>query len=179
MAVDLHRFADIHSHSRRGSDVITCLPLPAMPDTPPGEAWYSVGLHPWDIGRYVEQPDDIKRWIEAAAADERVVAIGECGLDSIHRPAAPDELQEQLLLWQADVAVAVGKPLILHCAGRWHRLLALARRMPPGSVIHGFRGKADTARQLLRAGYDISFGLRYNEQAYDAVPPERRYRETD
>ena len=35
------------------------------------------------------------------------------------------------------------------------------------------------AQQLLEAGLDLSFGLRFNAAAYDLTPAERRWRETD
>ena len=38
---------------------------------------------------------------------------------------------------------------------------------------------AALARQLLDAGFDLSFGLRYNKESFDITPTERRYRETD
>ena len=61
-------------------------------------------------------------------------------------------------------------------------LFADARRrgivLPPW-IVHGFRGGPALARQLLDAGFDLSFGLRYNKESFDITPTERRYRETD
>ena len=51
------------------------------------------------------------------------------------------------------------------------------------SFRHGlstvFAGGPALARQLLDAGFDLSFGLRYNKESFDITPTERRYRETD
>ncbi len=46
-------------------------------------------------------------------------------------------------------------------------------------IVHGFRGKAELARQLLAAGMDISLGERFNSEAARVIPAERLHYETD
>ncbi|MCC8175897.1 MAG: TatD family hydrolase [Bacteroidales bacterium] len=46
-------------------------------------------------------------------------------------------------------------------------------------VVHGFRGKAELARQLLATGMDISLGEKFNPEAARVIPAERLHFETD
>lgn len=173
----LARFADIHTHRRRGPDCITNLEAGQSIDTAPGEAYYSAGIHPWDTGSPV--PDYLWQWLEHIAADQRVVAIGECGLDALS--GGPSEVQTEVFIRQARLAERVEKPLIIHAVRSWPQIMALRRRLCPRQtwIIHGFRGKPELARQLLAAGFDISKGTRYNPAALAVIPPDRLHRETD
>lgn len=170
-------FKDIHSHSHRGPDVITNLPLLGIPDTTPGQAWYSAGIHPWETCAPISE--DIWSWLQTVAADCRVAAIGECGLDTLK--GGPMPVQESVFLRQAIIASQYQKPLIIHCARAWHRLLALRKELPDNVplVIHGFRGKPQLAEQLLGAGFGLSFGSKYNINTISMCPPGMAYRESD
>lgn len=144
--------------------------------TAPGEAWYSVGIHPADIPAL--EPYAMER-LRALAADPRVVAIGEAGLDD-RIDVAPD-VQEDIFLQQATIAEQLEKPLIIHCVGRFGRLMELHRSFKPRQrwIIHGFRRKPELARQLIAEGFDISIGLRHHPDIESVVPPERLFHETD
>ncbi len=167
-------FLDIHTHNPdAGPQAIINLPLGA--DIPPRGA-YSMGIHPWDTATATDA--DIER-LDAAARDERIVAIGECGLDALR--GAPLERQEQIFLRQAAISEAVGKPLIIHAVRTHGRIAELRRRLKPSQkwIIHGFRGKPQLARQLLEAGCDISLGALFNPEVPAVVPPGRLHAETD
>lgn len=173
----LEEFADIHSHSRRGPDIITNLPLLTVPDTSFGRAWYSAGIHPWETATPL--PTTVWDWLAECAADPRVVAIGECGLDTLRGGPMPE--QEKVFLAQARIASRGAKPVIIHCVRAWHRLLALRAQLPDNipMIIHGFRGKPELGRQLRRAGFRLSFGLKYNPQTMSEAQGGIYYRETD
>lgn len=148
-------FDDIHSHSLRGPRTITSVePGQDMPGEY-GRVWYSVGFHPWNTGDKTLADKAIES-IDTLADDPRVVAVGEAGLDAL-RGAAADE-QERVFLAQARIAERHRLPLIVHCVRRYGRLMELHRQMRPSSlwIVHGFRGKAELARQLTRQGIAIS-----------------------
>ena len=129
-------------------------PAQAPITTDYGEAWYSVGIHPWSTTGIPSE--DTWRQLEALAADPRTVAIGETGMD--RRRGGDTDLQETVFLRHAALAEAVGKPLIIHCVGRYGRLIDLHRSLQPTQqwVVHGFAGKPELARQLMAAGIAIS-----------------------
>lgn len=113
------------------------------------------------------------------ASDERIVAIGECGLD-ILRGASPKQ-QEDIFEQQALIAEQVGKPLIIHCVRATDRLLNIHRKLRPSVpwIVHGFRGKPETAMQLLRAGMLISLGEHFNPATAATLPEGSYFIETD
>ena len=138
---------------------------------------YSVGIHPWWTA--TAEWEDLMRGLNFWAEHPQVVRIGECGLDKLQ--GASVELQEQVFLMHVSLSERLKKPLTIHCVKSFDRLLALRKQLRPTQrwAIHGFRGKPELAQQLLVAGFDLSFGERYNEATFALCPPERRFRETD
>ncbi len=177
MIPDINTFADIHTHGHTAPDIVTNLRPREQPSGTPGSAWFSAGIHPWDTARQLSPQD--WEWLGDLAYSPRVVAIGECGLDAL--AGAPLSEQQTVFLKHAELAAEVGKPLIIHCVRAWHILLALKDRMPDNvrRIIHGFRGKPQLARQLLDAGFDLSYGRRYNRESFLSTPSARRFRESD
>ena len=132
----------------------------------------AVGIHPHDAAKV-----DGEGWarIIAWAADPRVVAIGETGLD-YDRVFSP--IPEQLTNLRRNLALALdtGKPAILHCRSRDGRrdaqdaLLwelraagvggpswAAAFGDRPAAIIHSFSGPLDYARSVIDLGLAVSF----------------------
>ena len=167
-------------------------------------AWtdVAVGVHPHDAAKV-----DEAGWgrIVALAADPRVVAIGETGLD-YDRVFSP--IPDQLANLRRNLALALetGKPAILHVRSGASRsdaqdaILAELRSAGfgaqraagvfgatrPPAVIHSFSGSVAYARQVLDLGLAISIsGLawRQGEEAtadvVTLVPGERLLVETD
>lgn len=175
----LSQYSDIHSHrlqnATRGDTVVSITP----DDTMLSGGTYSVGIHPWSTAGHNIGLDELKRLV-VMARDPRVVAIGECGFDRLR--GAPAENQSALFDFHAALAKKYGKPLIIHAVKADDLLLAAARRHRPEPgqwIIHGFRGKPAAARQLLAAGFSLSFGRRFNPESLAIVPEERLYHETD
>ena len=154
---------------------------------------YSIGIHPWNSG--VATADDC-RWVRALAADPRVVAIGETGLDSVHinygwmdcggelmaTETPPDmDAQRRLLDFHIRVSEDIRKPLLLHVVKCYPEIMRMRRRLRPTQpwVIHGFRGKPGLARELLNAGFYLSYGEYFNPSSVAATPRERMLAETD
>ncbi len=168
-------FDDIHIHGLYGPTRLTSISPDATIDTPPGEAWYSVGIHPWDA----DNPPDDADWLklEKLARDPRVAAIGECGLDALRGGSA--ERQEAIFVRQAAIADDVGKFMIIHCVRRYGRLMELKKLLKPSVpwVIHGFRGKPELARQLSAAGFGLSVAA--DSSLPELLPDIHFFHETD
>lgn len=132
----------------------------------------AVGIHPHDAGKATEAD-----WasIEAWARDERVVAIGETGLDS-DRLFSPWDAQLDNLRRNLGLSLATGKPPILHCRSRagardaQDALVAELRAAGfdgpparaafgdrPAAVIHSFSGPVDYGLELISMGFAMSF----------------------
>ena len=142
-------------------------------------------------------PLDTKHWTpstaqelrEAAQADDRVVAIGELGLDLFR----DSNLEEQLnvLRPQLELAVDLAKPVIIHCRDAAQpmlkelRALKAAGRCPAG-VMHCWGGTPEEMDAFLELGFYISFsGTVTFPKAIDThacarqVPQDRFLVETD
>jgi TatD DNase family protein len=151
----------------------------------------AVGVHPHDASNV-----DESAWAEivALAADPRVVAIGETGLD-YDRVFSPILEQLQNLRRNLQLALETGKPAILHCRsaeGERDAQDALLRELrafgsePPRVLIHSYSGPLDYAEAMLELGAAVSFSglvFRAGEEASADVarlaPPDRILVETD
>ena len=142
--------------------------------------------------------------VETWARDERVVAIGETGLDS-DRMFSPWDAQLENLRANLALALATGKPAILHCrsrAGERDAQDALVVELRaagfdgpaaraafgdrPAAVIHSFSGPVDYAQTVVAMGLAVSFsglvfrrGEESSAEAVALVPAERLLVETD
>lgn len=75
-------------------------------------AWCTVGIHPTEgkVGDFAE--------ISKLATDPKVVAIGECGLEYFKLSGdiqKEKERQKELFIKHIELALEVGKPLMVHC----------------------------------------------------------------
>jgi len=115
----------------------------------------SVGVHPETTG--VEEPDEAR--LTALAAHERVVGIGETGLDYYWHKDEP-EWQRQRFRTHIRAARQCGKPLIVHTRAAAADTLAILRGEradEAGGVMHCFTESREVARAALDLGFYISF----------------------
>jgi TatD DNase family protein len=79
------------------------------------------------------------------------------------------------------LAEEVKKPLIIHCVKGLDEIIAMHKETVPQQawIIHGFRGKPQQAEQLVKAGFYLSFGERFNVESLKATPLERLFVESD
>lgn len=171
---DFFHTVDIHTHcDSPGNDCIVCI----TPEQDFGQGcYYSVGIHPWNAGNADEKTFGR---LASMATDNRVVAIGEAGLDALRGPDL--EIQEHVFRRQAHLAEETGKPLIIHVVRSFNRLIELKKEMNPSVpwIIHGFRGKPQLAVQLVRIGFYLSLGKKFNDAVLTAVPHEFLLHESD
>jgi TatD DNase family protein len=136
----------------------------------------SVGIHPWDVHTL---RTDVLEKIELWASDVRVKAIGECGLDKNSQAT----IKEQAYFFERQIAISenLSKPMIIHCVAAFNEIIALRKRIKPQQIwiIHGFRGKPQMAKQLLDAGFALSFGENYNPLSVELTPMDMLCIETD
>lgn len=139
---------------------------------------YSVGIHPWDTVEEVTEEE----WqeLERLAADPRVVAIGECGID-LTPHGGPLFRQLQVFKRQIELSEKFGKPIIVHNVKGDDIIIGARKDLKPAQpwAIHGFRRKPEVARMLLRSGCYLSFGPEYNVEALRITPKDRILIETD
>lgn len=165
---------DIHTHRTDAREAV--ISVNPWEFAPVEGLYYSVGIHPWQVGRATEA--DFDRLAECAKADN-VLMIGECGIDKLRG----GDLSMQTGVLERHIALSeqVGKPLVLHCVRASNELCRLRRLLRPSMpwIVHGFRGNARVASQLLDAGFYLSYGERFNPEALAITPADRLLAETD
>ena len=128
-------------------------------DYPPDDienGFYSVGLHPYNVGK-VDIEDAINK-VRLATENPNVFAIGEIGLDkSIESPL---ELQMQVFETQVEIAEYYDLPVILHVVRAFNEMVEFMKVHKPvvPMIIHGYNGSAQMAKTLVKAGFLLSFG---------------------
>lgn len=150
--------------------------------------WCSVGVHPDNEG--VREPSVAD--LQALAARERVVAIGETGLDYYRlngRSVADMQWQRDRFATHIRAARACARPLIVHTRSASADTLGMLRSEraeEAGGVFHCFTETAEVARAALDLGFHISFsGILTFRNADDLrevarfVPLDRLLIETD
>ncbi|WP_414636062.1 TatD family hydrolase [Amycolatopsis sp.] len=125
--------------------------------------------------------------VERLARQERVVAVGETGLD-YYWDYSPHEAQQEAFRWHIDLAKRVGKPLMIHDRDAHEDVLRILDEegAPDRVVFHCFSGDAEIARRCVDAGYVLSFAgtvtfrnARALHEAAKLVPSDRFLVETD
>jgi TatD DNase family protein len=124
------------------------------------------------------------------AADPRVVAVGETGLDR-YWDRAPFPLQEEYFARHLGLARRLGKPVVIHCRQAEADVVRMLRdeferHGPVRGVMHSFTGDPNTAAACVGMGLSVSFaGMVTYKNAADlravakGVPPDRLLVETD
>jgi TatD DNase family protein len=168
--------------------------------------WATVGLHPIhteasfhdtkELGASEEAKGFTSRGEEfdykeykKLAADPKVVAIGECGLDYYRLGDSTKKKQMEVFEQHLELAHEVNKPLMIHCRHAFDDLIHLLSRFttrlndPPG-VIHFFTGTREQAMMLMDLGFAFTFGgvLTFTcdyDNVVRSIPLDRIFSETD
>lgn len=173
-------FVDIHTHRFSKSDFTSIRNLTFQDASAilssSETGLFSIGIHPWSEHEFTEKDFScLEKW----TSDERIIAIGECGLDKNSKAT----LQAQILIFwkQIDLSERFQKPLIIHCVGCFNELFELKKKLNPTQrwIIHGFRGKPELAAQALKSGCALSFGEHFNEESVRLTPVDKLFVETD
>ncbi|GAA5123896.1 TatD family hydrolase [Haloechinothrix salitolerans] len=144
----------------------------------------AVAIHPT---RTEDFDDTVRAEVERLVTDERVVAVGETGLDYYWDFSTP-ESQQAAFRWHIDLAKRVGKPLMIHDRDAHEDVLRILDEegAPDRVIFHCFSGDADVARRCVEAGYVLSFAgpvtfrnARPLREAATLVPRDQLLVETD
>ncbi len=122
------------------------------------EIYYSVGLHPLDAKKWDSHSEFVLK--EAINNDNRIVAIGEMGLDLFKNNDI--ETQIRALLPQMKLAFEYDLPVIIHCRDASREMIKICKElkknnMCPRGVLHCWSGTVDEMQEFLRLGFYISF----------------------
>lgn len=148
------------------------------------DVYATVGMHPHDAAAMTPRAWDALRLL---AGEERVVALGEMGLD-FYRNLSPHLVQEQVFRKQLALALELQMPVVIHDRDAHDETMEILKEFPglPGVVMHCFSGGRLMAEKCLAMGFYLGIGgpLTYpkNEKLVEVAmtaPLDRILLETD
>lgn len=147
----------------------------------------AVGFHPSDCRDF--DLDVHIPMMETWCQDEKVLAVGEIGLDYYYDDGAPRDLQKKVFEAQIDLANRMELPIVVHNRDAHQDSFEMVRDLLDeelSGVFHAYSGSVEMAKQLLDLGLYISIGgpltFKNARKAPDVVayvPLDRLLLETD
>jgi len=123
---------------------------------PVGDVFFALGLHPYFLAQH--QDTDLQlldQLIEMNHA--RIVAVGECGLDS-----SVGDIDRQTRLFEGQIHIANHHqlPLIVHHRQSHHLIAQSFKKAKPkqGGIIHAFSGSLQQANYYRELGFKLGIG---------------------
>lgn len=145
----------------------------------------AIGWHPQDAQH---MRDGDLEWIEELCKHEKVVAVGEIGLD-YYWDKSSKEVQQRIFREQIRLARKAGLPIVIHNRDAHLDILTILKEEKAaevGGIMHCFSGSWETAKQCLAMNFYISFGgpvtfknAKQPKEVLAQVPLDRLLLETD
>ena len=153
--------------------------------------WATVGLHPIHTFKSFHDEDEIGdggqtfnsraedfdyTYYKNLAMNDKVVAIGECGLDFYHGEKNNEAKQAEIFKAQIELALELDKSLMLHVREAYPETVEILKEYKNKygnklrGNVHFFAGDWDMAQQFLVLGFTMSFtGVITFARNYDEV----------
>lgn len=167
-----------------GADIATSQKAIALAGTYE-HVYAAIGVHPNEVGGMEEKAI---QWLREHSSEEKVVAIGEIGLDYYWKEPEP-ELQKIWFQEQIALAREVKLPIIFHsreAAEDTMRIIQDTKAYECGGVIHCYSYSKELAKEYVKMGYFIGVGGvvtfkngRKLKETVEAIPMEHIVLETD
>ena len=167
-----------------GIDIFSSLHALKLTRTYPS-VFASIGIHPHNANH--GNDNDLEQ-IALIAKQEKIVAIGETGLD-FYRNRSPREKQKKLFEQQLEIAISLDLPVVIHdrqAHTETLKILSSFKKNRLTGMIHCFSGDYNLAETFINMGYYISIPgtVTFNNasQIQDVVrrvPLDRLLLETD
>ena len=119
------------------------------------EVFLALGLHPQEAKIYTVE--DIKTIGKLAKENDKIIAIGEIGLDFYY---GKEDKKEQIELFekQLSLAEALNLPVVIHTREATEDTINILKKYNVKGVIHCFSGSIETARIYKSLGFKIGIG---------------------
>jgi len=117
----------------------------------------TVGVHPEDCETF----DEVETELEKLAKGEKVVAIGEIGLD-YHYENYNKEKQKEVFEKQILLADKLSLPIVIHSRDAMSDTMEILKnnkdKLKKGGIFHCYSGSVEEAKEILKLGFSFSFG---------------------
>ncbi len=116
--------------------------------------WGAIGIHPHDA----KDVDILWPGLEQALKSEKIVAIGETGLDFYYNNS-PQDIQKEVFKKQISLAENTQQPLIVHTRDAFGETMdILSGNKVKKILIHCFSGSVEDMKEVIKRGYYIAVG---------------------
>lgn len=143
----------------------------------------AVGVHPEDI---TDMNFYWTKKLKELSSYEKVVAIGEIGLDYYWDENPPRNIQLDIFEKQLILSNELNLPVIIHDRAAHQDTLQLLKKHKPRGVVHCFSGSVEMAKQIIDLGMYIGLGgvvtfknARHSIDVAKSIPITRLLLETD
>jgi TatD DNase family protein len=148
------RTAGVESFIVPGYDLVSSERAVSIAESNEG-VYALVGIHPHDANIYNDQ---VEKRLEELLDNDKVVGLGEIGLD-YHYDNSPRDKQREVFIRQLELAKKVGKPVVIHSRDAFLETFEIIREHGKGlsGVFHCFSGSYESAMRVIRElGFYIS-----------------------
>ncbi|WP_315079137.1 TatD family hydrolase [uncultured Clostridium sp.] len=116
----------------------------------------ALGIHPENANEFKDNTlDEIKEYIKS---NEKIVAIGEIGLDYYWDENPSKEIQKEVFRKHMELAKELNLPVIIHDRDAHQDTLEIIKEFPDVTgVVHCFSGSVEFAKDCIKLGYYIGF----------------------
>lgn len=145
----------------------------------------ALGIHPSDV---TELSEEKFQWLKKQLSRDKVVAVGEIGLD-YYWPEPSHDIQKVWFEKQLELAKEAKLPLIIHSRDAAKDTLDIMKDLHAeevGGVIHCFSYGVEMAREFLQLGYFLGIGgvvtfqnAKKLKETVKYIPMDRLVIETD
>ena len=114
----------------------------------------AIGFHPTELDEFDES---YFQWLDEHINDEKIVALGEIGLD-YHYDNTDKEKEKYVFKKQLEIAEKHNKPVIIHSRDAIQDTLDILKKYNLKGSLHCFSGSLEMAREFIKLGYLIGVG---------------------
>ena len=114
----------------------------------------AIGFHPTEE---IDNLDEAMDFLNQHVNDDKIVAIGEIGLD-YHYDDYDKNFQKELFKRQLDIASTNNKPVIIHTRDAIKDTYDILSMFHLKGSIHAYSGSLDMAKLFIKLGYYIGIG---------------------
>ena len=121
------------------------------------EVYVALGIHPSNAEEYNEE---FEAFVTEVAQNNKVIAIGEIGLD-YYRGKETKKLQKEVFVKQLKLANKFNLPVIIHVRDAYEDALSVLQQnkhlLNNSGVMHCYGGSLEYAREVLKLGLYFGF----------------------
>ena len=117
----------------------------------------ALGIHPENADEFNEAVE--REIVELISKNNKIIAVGEIGLDYYWEENPPKEVQREVFRKQMKLAEELKLPVVIHDRDAHADTLDIIKEFPKvKGIVHCFSGSSEFAKECIKLGYYIGIG---------------------